>query len=53
MPIIKSVIQNDNYDSNFKDFIFNSKILKELRNYNQSCFKIIKEVYISDGEPSE
>ena len=48
MPIIESVIQNENYDSNFKEFILSSETLQELRNYNQSYFKIIKEAHIAE-----
>ena len=48
MPIIQSVIQNENYNSNFKEFILNSKTWQELWNYEQSYIKFIKEAHITE-----
>lgn len=48
MPIIESVIQNEDYDPRFKKFILNSETLKELKNDNQSYFKFIKEANIPE-----
>ena len=46
MPIIESVIREENYNSNFKEFILNSETLRKLWNYKQSYYKIIKEAHI-------
>lgn len=48
MPIIQSVIQDENYNSNFKEFILNSETLQKLRDYEQSYFDIIKEAHIPE-----
>ena len=48
MPIIESVIQDENYNSNFKKFILKSKTFQELRDYEQSYFKIIEETHIPE-----
>lgn len=43
MPIIESVIQDENYNLNFKKLILHSKTLQELRDYEQSYKTIMKE----------
>ena len=48
MPIIESVIQDENYNSNFKEFILSSETYQELRNYEQSYFKIGEEAHIPE-----
>lgn len=48
MQIIESVICDENYNSNFKEFILNSETFQELRDYEQSYFKIGEETHIPE-----
>lgn len=48
MQIIESVIRDENYNSNFKEFILNSETFQELRDYEQSYFKIVEESHIPE-----
>lgn len=48
MQIIESVILEENYNSNFKEFILNSETLQKLRDYEQSYFDIIEEAHIPE-----